>query len=59
MAQKLMQQAVKHPGALRAKAKRAGMSVTQYCSQGNLDATTKRQCNLARTFNKYRPKKGK
>lgn len=37
-------------GALTAKAKAAGKSITEYCSQGNLTTKSKRQCNLATTF---------
>ena len=33
-------QVIKHPGALTAKSKRAGKSITEYCAQKNLDLTT-------------------
>ena len=47
--------AISHPGALTAKAKKAGKSITEYCSQEGLDGKTKKQCSLAKTlkgFNK-------
>lgn len=44
-------------GALTNAAKRAGMSITEYCSQGGLSATTKRRCALAKTFRKMGKKK--
>jgi hypothetical protein len=48
-------QVIKRPGALTAKAKAAGKSITQYCAQKGLSTQTKKQCVLARTlkgFNK-------
>jgi len=44
--------AIKRPGALRAKAKRAGKSVAQYCATlpKNASTRTKRQCALYRTL---------
>jgi hypothetical protein len=51
-----MQEAVKRPGALTRKAKRAGKSISEYCAGGGHDTRTKRQCNLAKTFRKFRPK---
>lgn len=39
-------------GALTRKAKAAGKSISQYCSQKNLSTRSKRQCNLARTLKK-------
>ncbi len=56
---KWMQKAVKRPGALTRKAKAAGMSISEYCSQPGISTQSKRQCALAKTFAKYRPKKKK
>ena len=50
MAEKWIQRAIKHPGALTAKAKAAGMTIKQYCSQSGLSTHSKRQCALARTL---------
>lgn len=55
MAKDWIKGAIKHPGALTAKAKAAGKSITSYCASPNLDTHTKRQCSLAKTlkgFNK-------
>lgn len=51
--------AIKRPGALRRKAKRAGKSITAYCSQKNLSTRTKKQCALAKTLGKLRRRKRK
>jgi len=52
MAKKWIQSAIKHPGALAAKAKAAGMSLAAFEAHPphNISATTKRQINLARTL---------
>lgn len=50
MAKKWIQGAIKHPGALTAKAKSAGKSITEYCAGGGHDTHTKRQCALAKTL---------
>lgn len=55
---KWIQGAVKKPGSLTAAVKRKGMSISEYCAQGNLSTTAKRRCNLARTLKKMRKKKG-
>lgn len=47
---KWIQGAIKHPGALTAMAKAAGMSITQYCARPNLSATAKKRCNLRKTL---------
>lgn len=50
-----IQSAIKRPGALRAKAKRSGQSVSGYCkgrSGGN--SRTAKQCRLAKTLGKMR-----
>lgn len=54
--------AIKRPGAFSAKAKKAGMSTSQYArkvlSKGSRASTrTKRQANLALTLGKLRKKK--
>ena len=50
MAEKWIQGAIKHPGALKAKAKRAGESLSQYMREAHKDPTTKRQVAVARTL---------
>lgn len=45
-----IQGAIKHPGALKAAAKKAGKSVQEFCSSGNLSPTNKRRCALAKTL---------
>ncbi len=57
--EKWIQGAIKRPGALTAKAKKAGMTVAEYCQQGHEDTATKRQCNLYYTLRKLASKKGK
>lgn len=57
MAEKWIQKAIKRPGALTAKAKKAGMSISQYCAKDNLDTRTKRQCALAKTLKSFNKKK--
>ena len=67
MARKWMAKANRHPGALRAKAKRRGrIKGDEKLSKADLekveksrDTRTKRQVNLARIYAKYRPKKKK
>lgn len=52
-----MQSAVKHPGALRTAAHRAGMSSKEYAEAHKNDSgTTGRRARLALTFDRYRPK---
>ena len=46
--------ATKRPGALTAKAKAAGKSITEYCASPNLDMRTKRQCALAKTLRGFK-----
>ena len=52
MAKKWIQNAIKHPGALTAKAKAAGMSLAAFEAHPpkNISSTTKRQINLAKTL---------
>lgn len=60
MAKKFIQKAVQNPGSLTRKAKAKGQTVSEYCSSSGKKSTqTKRQCNLAKTLNKVRPKKSK
>ena len=49
--------AIRRPGALTAKAKAAGKSISDYCSSEGLSTTTKRQCALAKTFRKMAKKR--
>ena len=54
--------AIKHPGALKKKAKAAGMSVSAFANKATktgskASTTTKRQANLAKTLSKMRKKK--
>lgn len=46
-------QVIKRPGALTAKAKRAGKSITEYCAMGGHDLRTKKQCSLAKTMRSW------
>lgn len=58
MAEKWIQKAVKHPGALTRKAHKAGQSVSEYAhkhDEGN--SRTAKQARLAETFAKMRHKK--
>jgi hypothetical protein len=57
MARKWIQKAIKHPGAFRAKAKRAGMSTMEYARKvlanpERYDTRTVRQARLALTLRK-------
>lgn len=59
MADKWMQDAVKRPGAFKAKAKKAGKGVKGFIAQvlspdSKSNSRTKKQANLAKTFNKFR-----
>ncbi len=47
MAEKWIQGAIKHPGALTAKAKAAGESLSQFMREKHKDPTTNRQVALA------------
>ena len=47
MADKWIQGAIKHPGALKAKAKAAGESLSQFMREKHKDPTTNRQVALA------------
>jgi hypothetical protein len=55
MAKKWIQNAIKHPGALTAKAKAAGMSLAAFEAHPpkNISATTRRQINLAKTLKTF------
>ena len=53
-----IKKAIKRPGALTRKAKAAGKSISEYCSNTEGKSTrTKRQCAFAKTLNKVRKKK--
>ena len=58
---KWIAKAIKRPGALRRKAKRAGKTVEEYCRTLSPKASTrtKRQCALAKTLKKFARKKRK
>lgn len=60
MAKNFIQGAIKHKGALTAKAKAAGMSVAQYAAHPpkGISTQTKREINFYKVLNKVRPKKG-
>lgn len=47
--------AIKRPGALTAKAKRAGKSIPEFCA-GKKTGRTAKQCNLAKTLRKMKKK---
>jgi hypothetical protein len=56
--------AIKRPGALTAKAKKAGMSVSAFSNKvtkkgSKASSRTKRQANLAKTFRKWAARKKK
>ena len=55
---KWIQKAIKKPGSLTAAAKRAGMSIDEYCAQKNLSTKAKRRCNLRKTLTSL-PKRGR
>lgn len=59
MAKNWMANSVKHPGAFKSKAKKAGFSTTKFIMKvlapgSKASAVTKRQARLARTFARYR-----
>jgi hypothetical protein len=54
---KWIQEAIKRPGALTKKAKAQDKTIAQYCASPNLTTRSKRQCALAKTLKKVRPKK--
>lgn len=63
MAKNWIKGAIKHPGAFKAKAAKAGMSTSAYASKvlragSKASSTTKRQANLAETLGLMRKKKG-
>lgn len=58
---KWIQDAIKNPGAFSKKAKKAGMSTTEFANKvtktgSKASETTKRQANLAKTLSKIRKK---
>lgn len=48
--------AIKHPGALTAKAKAAGKTIEEYCSSDSLSPQSKKQCVLAKTLKSFSKK---
>lgn len=56
MAKQWIAGAIKHPGALTAQAKAAGMSLDAFCAQGNLSEKTKRRCSLRKTLMGFKKK---
>ena len=63
MAKNWIAGAIKHPGAFKAKAKKAGMSTGKFAAKvtkkgSKASSTTKRQAGLAKTLGKMRRKKG-
>jgi hypothetical protein len=60
MADKWIQGAIKHPGALTAKAKAAGETLSQFMRESHKDPTTNRQVALARRLREFaQHRKGK
>jgi len=57
MAKDWIKGAIKHPGALTAKAKAAGKTIDQYCAQEGHDGTTQKQCSLAKTLKGFSKEK--
>ena len=56
MAKNWIKGAIKHPGALTAKAKAAGKSVSEYCATKHSDPRTNRQCGLFKTLRGFKKK---
>lgn len=56
MAKKWIQGAIKHPGALTARAKAAGQSLAQFMAAPHKDPTVKKEIVLARTLQRLRRK---
>mgnify|MGYP001566444726 CR=1 FL=1 len=50
MAKQWIAGAIKHPGALTAQAKSAGMSLDAFCAQKDLSTKTKKRCSLRKTL---------
>jgi hypothetical protein len=59
MAKKWIAGAIKHPGALTARAKAAGMSMSQYMAAPHKSTEIKREINLARTLMAITHKRGR
>lgn len=53
MAGKWIKKAVKHPGALTAQAKAAGMSIDAFCAKKNLSPKEKKRCILKKTLSGF------
>jgi hypothetical protein len=52
MAEKFIQKAIKHPGALTATATGAGKSISEVCNESNKSAMTGKRCALRETLMK-------
>ncbi len=62
--EKWIQKAIKRPGALTQKAKKAGMPLSEFIAKvtkpgSKADATTKRQANLAKTLRRLARRRAK
>lgn len=53
MAEKWIQKAIKHPGALTAQAKAAGMSIDAFCAKKDLSLKEKKRCILRKTLSGF------
>lgn len=54
MAKKWIKEMGMKKGALTSMAKKAGKSLSAYCSQGNLSPKAQKRCNLAKTLSKMK-----
>jgi len=46
--------AIKNPGFLTRTAKQVGMSISDFCSQGNLSEKSRKRCILRETLSKFK-----
>jgi hypothetical protein len=46
--------AIKNPGSLTASAKKAGESISEFCSRTNLSSKNKKRCILRETLSKFK-----
>lgn len=51
---KFIKGAIKRPGALTAKAKASGKSISDYCAQANLTTLSKQECNFAKRLRSFK-----
>jgi len=59
MTKKWIKGAIKHPGALTARAKAAGMSLSQYMAAPHRSTEIKQEINLARRLMAMNHKRGR